>query len=414
MDATTIAIFTKMTNKELREFIEKRGLLKPKSAVRTKDQLIAYINTHWKPFKNLNEPTGEGGNPYANGAFDADYCKCWKCFEKGVVIHVHPELSTAEFQFNHPDGEITTEFLPVCEKCYDDWDDICERCDSRVCTLRDWEDFKGETCYYCDDCYADDEERIEEMCENCDSRQCIEDEDYCRSCKEDLEEEEEEDSDDEGDGMMECLECKGRFPTTIVSKWGSICAPCFQIHRKAEEECKAMGAEDFDAPAPVFPSNQLCRRCKEEPIVRGESLCRGCFLIDESDDESEDDAEPVPAPPKPSAWDERVTGDFKNITICEIFGDECTWRTLGNLSSDPDTDSQLDVRLHYYNEGKHFQVRVFVNGGSILDRHYAECGTLGEIFPHHMMEELEFYFPGYFEEDKSKENSLVSRINATL
>ena len=240
---------------------------------------------------------------------------------------------------------------------------------------------------------------LHSLCENCDSRQCIEDEDYCRSCKEDLEEEEEEDSDEEGDGMMECLECKGRFPTTIISKWGSICAPCFQIHRKNEEdikrlrdiadakdievatlkrqlaEGKAMGAEDFDAPAPA----------------------------------------PAPAPPpKPSAWDERVTGDFKNITFCEIFGDECTWRTLGNLSSDPDTDSQLDVRLHYYNEGKHFQVRVFVNGGSILDRHYSECGTLGEIFPHHMMEELEFYFPGYFEEDQSKENSLVSRINATL
>jgi len=242
------AINKKMTNKELIEFIEKNNLPKLKGRP-NKEQLTNHINTHWKEPEEDSDDEDE--NPYANGAFDADYCKCWKCFEKGVVVFTHPELNTAEFQ-NVVDDEILTEFLPVCEKCYDDWEDVCEKCDSRVCTLRYWEDCRGDPYNYCEDCYAEDEDRIEQKCENgnCD-RQCIEDEDYCYSCKEDLEEEEDDSDDEEGDGMMECPECKGRFPSTIISKWGSICAPCFHIHRKTEEECKAMGAEDFDAPVPV-------------------------------------------------------------------------------------------------------------------------------------------------------------------
>jgi predicted amidophosphoribosyltransferase len=45
----------------------------------------------------------------------------------------------------------------------------------------------------------------------------------------------------------------------------------------------------------AFPSNQICRHCKEAPIVRGESLCRVCFLTlddneyDEEEEEEEDD-----------------------------------------------------------------------------------------------------------------------------
>jgi hypothetical protein len=38
-----------------------------------------------------------------------------------------------------------------------------------------------------------------------------------------------------------------------------------------------------------FPSNQLCRHCEEKPILRGESLCRDCFL--NNDDEVEDEKE---------------------------------------------------------------------------------------------------------------------------
>ena len=389
--------FAEMTNNELRQFIEKKGLPKPKSAVRTKEQLINHINTNWNPFKDLPKPTGDGGNPFANGAFDADYCKCWKCFEKGVVVHTHPELHTAEFQ-NVVDDEILTEFLPVCEKCYDDWEDVCEKCDSRVCTLRYWEDCRGDPCNYCEDCYAEDEDRIEQKCENgnCD-RQCIEDEDYCYSCKEDLEEEEEEDDsdDEEGDGMMECLECKGRFPTTIISKWGSICAPCFHIHRKAEEECKAMGAEDFDVPEPKDTEIRgFCIQCDQEGKFIGkegdEWTCPSC------EDEEDDAPAPAPAPaPVRSTWDERVSGDFQNKTICEMFGDECTWNTLANIGADPDSESELSVHIYNYNEGKHFQVRARVNDVSILDRHYSAPGN-GERFPDKLMEDLVFYFPGYF------------------
>jgi hypothetical protein len=78
-----------------------------------------------------------------------------------------------------------------------------------------------------------------------------------------------------------------------------------------------------------------------------------------------------------------------------MFGDECTWNTLANIGADPDSESELSVHIYNYNGGKHFQVRARVNDVSILDRHYSAPGN-GERFPDTMMEELVFYFPGYF------------------
>ena len=69
--------FAEMTNNELRQFIEKKGLPKPKSAVRTKDQLIAHINTHWNPFNNLKKPEVVVKKPV---------CECCGASDKSVGL----------------------------------------------------------------------------------------------------------------------------------------------------------------------------------------------------------------------------------------------------------------------------------------------------------------------------------------
>ena len=141
------------------------------------------------------------------------------------------------------------------------------------------------------------------------------------------------------------------------------------------------------------------------PLEEAESMFD--YYDENKVDENKVKNAPAPAPaPARYDWDENVSGDLQNITICEIFGEECTWSKLANLSADPDTESQLVVRIHYYNEGKFFHVRAFVNNSGILDRHYARCGTPGETFPHHMIEELETYFPGCLgDDDQSAENT---------
>jgi hypothetical protein len=112
----------------------------------------------------------------------------------------------------------------------------CAFCDNKTSNVSDWGiDFDAPA-----PAPEPEDKEIRGFCIKCDQEGKFigkeGDEWTCPSC----EDEDEEDSDEEGDGMMECLECKGRFPTTIISKWGSICAPCFHIHRKTEEECKAM------------------------------------------------------------------------------------------------------------------------------------------------------------------------------
>jgi hypothetical protein len=348
---------------------------------------------------------------------------CFKCEEDCPLPH------TAEFQFTIND-EIRTDFQSVCKECYDDWEDICEKCDSRVCSVEMWIDYKGEWIYYCDECYAEDEDRITETCADpyCE-RQCIEDEDFCLPCKECREgvDDDEEEEEKIPDGAVIVAEFKGREMT-----WTKIDGAL----RKEEEEVKveepvltekqkeritrirlqrqeneAMGAEDFDAPEPEDTEIRgFCIQCDQEGKFIGkegdEWTCPSCE-DDEEDDENEDDMikfleeicpqlASTPAPVR-STWDDRVSGDLKNQTICEMFGDECTWRTLANIGADPDAESELSVHIHYYNEGKHFQVRARVNDCSILDRHYSAPGN-GERFPDTLMEELVFYFPGYFEE----------------
>jgi hypothetical protein len=376
---------------------------------------------------------------------------CFKCEEDCPLPH------TAEFQYTIND-EIRTDFHPVCKECYDDWDDICENCDSRVCSVEMWIDYKGEWIYYCDECYAEDEDRITEQCSDpyCE-RQCIEDEDFCLSCKECREgvsdDEEEEEEEEEVKVEEPVLTEKQNERITRI--------------RLQRQENEAMGAEDFDAPAPApvpdikwengnggfiniffpeydvpYPDFALYELIIDGEVIETEKfprviseggdmeytglkdLCRQTidkwnwetnapmwkntkgdaplydFILYESDDEEESEAEPVPKsepvpnPPR-SCWDEKVSGELQNLSICRMFGDECTWNTLANLSADPDNQSELSVRLHYYNEGKHFQVRAYVNDCSILDRHYARCGTPGERFPHTLMEDLETYFPEY-------------------
>ena len=80
---------------------------------------------------------------------------------------------------------------------------------------------------------------------------------------------------------MNCDHCNCVPKEKVVGK--SCCSACgVQGHNKNNKK--------FHPVAPVclpvtkeFPSNQICRKCEEEPIVRGESLCRGCFISDDDD-----------------------------------------------------------------------------------------------------------------------------------
>jgi hypothetical protein len=371
---------------------------------------------------------------------------CFKCEEDCPLPH------TAEFQFTIND-EIRTDFQSVCKECYDDWEDICEKCDSRVCSVEMWIDYKGEWIYYCDECYAEDEDRITEQCSDpCCERQCIEDEDFCLPCKECREGVSDDEEEEEVKVEEPVLTEKQKERITRI--------------RLQRQENEAMGAEDFDAPAPVpdikwengnggfiniffpeydvpYPDFALYELIIDGKVIETEKyprviseggdmeytglkdLCRQTidkwnwetnapmwkntkgdaplydFILYESDDE-ESKPTPTPAPVR-STWDDRVSGDLQNKTICEIFGDECTWRTLANIGADPDAESELSVHIHYYQEGKWFQVRAYVNDYTILNRHYAKLETPGEIYPHTLMEGLDDYFPGYFEEEEERE-----------
>jgi hypothetical protein len=99
----------------------------------------------------------------------------------------------------------------------------------------------------------------------------------------------------------ECKSCSEYYPYTEMTyhKGGAFGEPCMDLAMFFCKSCvdkinsiDYYPDEEETKPKLVscFPSNQLCRHCEEKPILRGESLCRDCFL--NNDEEEEEEAEP--------------------------------------------------------------------------------------------------------------------------